>query len=213
MLFNDAGNEFSAAGHWNWLHKWLCNKGTALAGPQKVHQQRALAPEGYFEALQFLYAASPNCVDASSHQTNPMKYDVLIVGGGPAGSMAAIQLIGSGLRVAILDRARFPRIKPCGGGISCRAYRRFANLEHVLKSVPTNLVHKLVFESPAGDAVEFSGDGPLYAMIRRLEFDNALLSHCKAGGIEVSCIFLTTPVPRAAKRRVARPLSPSCLHR
>jgi geranylgeranyl reductase family protein len=114
-----------------------------------------------------------------------MKYDVLIVGGGPAGSMAAIQLIGSGLRVAILDRAQFPRIKPCGGGISCRAYRRFSKLEHVLKSVPTNLVHKLVFESPSGDAVEFSGNGPLYAMIRRLEFDNALLNHCKAGGIEV----------------------------
>jgi geranylgeranyl reductase family protein len=114
-----------------------------------------------------------------------MKYDVLIVGGGPAGSMAAIQLMGNGLRVAILDRAQFPRIKPCGGGISCRAYRRFAKLEHVLKSVPTNLVHKLVFESPSGDAVEFSSDGPLYAMIRRLEFDNALLNHCKAGGIEV----------------------------
>jgi geranylgeranyl reductase family protein len=114
-----------------------------------------------------------------------MKYDALIVGGGPAGSMAAIQLMGSGLRVAILDRAQFPRIKPCGGGISCRAYRRFAKLEHVLKSVPTNLVHKLVFESPSGDAVEFSSDGPLYAMIRRLEFDNALLNHCKAGGIEV----------------------------
>jgi geranylgeranyl reductase family protein len=114
-----------------------------------------------------------------------MKYDVLIVGGGPAGSMAAIQLMGSGLRVAILDRAQFPRIKPCGGGISCRAYRRFAKLEHVLKSVQTNLVHSLVFESPSGDAVEFKSDGPLYAMIRRLEFDNALLSHCKAGGIEV----------------------------
>jgi geranylgeranyl reductase family protein len=114
-----------------------------------------------------------------------MKYDVLIVGGGPAGSMAAIQLMGSGLRVAILDRAQFPRIKPCGGGISCRAYKRFAKLEHVLKSVPTNLVHKLVFESPSGDAVEFSADGPLYAMIRRLEFDNALLNHCKTGGIEV----------------------------
>lgn len=114
-----------------------------------------------------------------------MKYDVLIVGGGPSGSMAGIQLIGSGLRVAILDRARFPRIKPCGGGISCRAYRRFAHLAHVMKSVPTNWVHRLVFESPSGDAVEFSSGQPLYAMIRRLEFDNALLDHCRRGGLEV----------------------------
>ncbi len=114
-----------------------------------------------------------------------MKYDVLIVGGGPAGSLAGIQLIGSGLRVCILDRAHFPRLKPCGGGISCRAYRRFRSLEPVMKSVPTNYVYKVVFESPAGDVVEFGSGEPLYAMIRRIEFDNALLNHCRQGGIEV----------------------------
>src|SRR5215472_1946035 len=114
-----------------------------------------------------------------------MHYDVLIIGGGPSGSMAGIQLIGSGLRVGILDRARFPRLKPCGGGISCRAYRRFSSIAPVMKSVPTNYVTRVVFESPAGDAVEFSTGEPLYAMIRRIEFDNALLDHCRNNGIEV----------------------------
>jgi geranylgeranyl reductase family protein len=114
-----------------------------------------------------------------------MRYDVLIVGGGPAGTVAGINLIGSGLRVAILDRARFPRIKPCGGGISCRVFDRFPYLEPALRSVPTNLVSKVVLESPSGNVIHLESDKPLYAMIRRLEFDNALLDHCKAGGIEV----------------------------
>lgn len=114
-----------------------------------------------------------------------MKYDVLIVGGGPSGATAAANLAGAGLRVAILDRGRFPRIKPCGGGISCRVYKRFPYLERAIRSVPTNLVSKVVFESPAGDVIEFGADEPLYAMIRRIEFDDALLDHCKNSGIEV----------------------------
>jgi geranylgeranyl reductase family protein len=114
-----------------------------------------------------------------------MRYDVLIVGGGPAGSTAAINLAGAGLRVAILDRARFPRLKPCGGGISCRAYRRFPYLESVVRAVPINLVNKVVLESPSGEVVHFESDEPLYAMIRRIEFDNALIEHCRESGIEI----------------------------
>ena len=99
--------------------------------------------------------------------------------------MAGINLIGSDLRVVILDRARFPRMKPCGGGISCRVYKRFKYIEPVLRSVPTNYVNRVMFESPSGAVVEFESPDPLYAMIRRLEFDNALLDACKQGGIEV----------------------------
>jgi len=44
--------------------------------------------------------------------------DVLIVGGGPAGSSCAWGLRSSGLRVVVLDKARFPRNKVCGGWIT-----------------------------------------------------------------------------------------------
>ena len=44
--------------------------------------------------------------------------DVLIVGGGPAGSSCAWGLRSSGLRVVILDKAKFPRNKVCGGWIT-----------------------------------------------------------------------------------------------
>jgi flavin-dependent dehydrogenase len=43
--------------------------------------------------------------------------DVLIVGGGPAGSSCAWGLAPSGLRVVVLDRKAFPRDKTCAGWV------------------------------------------------------------------------------------------------
>ena len=51
------------------------------------------------------------------------RFDALVVGAGPAGSLAAFHLARGGARVLLADRARFPREKPCGGGITVRAER------------------------------------------------------------------------------------------
>jgi geranylgeranyl reductase family protein len=53
-----------------------------------------------------------------------VKVDVLVVGAGPAGSATAIHLARGGARVLLADKARFPRDKPCGGGLTGRALRR-----------------------------------------------------------------------------------------
>ena len=45
-------------------------------------------------------------------------YDVLIVGGGPAGSTCAWKLKDSGLNVLLIDKASFPRDKTCAGWIT-----------------------------------------------------------------------------------------------
>ena len=45
------------------------------------------------------------------------KYDIIIVGGGGAGAASAIALAPDGYRILLLDRAVFPRDKPCGEGI------------------------------------------------------------------------------------------------
>ena len=50
-----------------------------------------------------------------------MMYDVIIAGAGPAGSTTAREAASSGLSVLMLDRAEFPRDKPCGGGVNVRA--------------------------------------------------------------------------------------------
>src|SRR5215213_10820621 len=48
-------------------------------------------------------------------------YDVIVAGGGPGGSTAAREAAAAGARVLLLDRAAFPREKPCGGGVNVRA--------------------------------------------------------------------------------------------
>lgn len=47
--------------------------------------------------------------------------EVIIVGGGPSGSIAAAQLADKGLDVLILEKDYFPRYKPCAGGVTARA--------------------------------------------------------------------------------------------
>ncbi len=49
------------------------------------------------------------------------KFDAIVVGAGPAGSTAARELASAGAKVLLLDRHKFPRDKPCGGGITFRA--------------------------------------------------------------------------------------------
>ena len=49
-----------------------------------------------------------------------MRYDVIVVGAGPAGSTVARELAARGVSVVMLDKAVFPRDKPCGGLVSTR---------------------------------------------------------------------------------------------
>jgi len=113
------------------------------------------------------------------------RYDVIIVGGGPAGATAGIQLGGRGLRVALLDRAEFPRLKPCGGGIAWRAVARLPHLRAVLTAVGGHEVRRAELVSPSGIRAFCELDEPLYVMVRRIEFDAALIDLCRQKGVEV----------------------------
>ena len=48
-------------------------------------------------------------------------YDLVIAGGGPSGAAAAWQAAQTGANVIVLDKAVFPRDKPCGDGLTARA--------------------------------------------------------------------------------------------
>jgi flavin-dependent dehydrogenase len=61
-------------------------------------------------------------------------FDVVVVGCGAAGSTAAHSLARGGARVLAIDRAAFPRDKPCGGGLTWRALKRFPEVEAALRA-------------------------------------------------------------------------------
>ncbi|HUO60754.1 MAG TPA: NAD(P)/FAD-dependent oxidoreductase [Candidatus Acidoferrales bacterium] len=113
-----------------------------------------------------------------------MIFDVAIVGAGPSGSVAAINLARAGVRVLLLDKAVFPRVKPCGGGISTRTFKHFTYLADVFKTVPTRWITRVVFASPDGNQVEICDKNPYYAMVRRIEFDAALVAEARRLGAE-----------------------------
>src|SRR5690349_3636197 len=54
--------------------------------------------------------------------------EVLVVGGGPAGSSVAFALAKAGVDVLLVDRARFPRPKPCAEYLSPEASRILADM-------------------------------------------------------------------------------------
>lgn len=110
---------------------------------------------------------------------------ITVLGAGPAGATAARQLAIAGVRVRLLDRSTFPRNKPCGGGISFRAIRRFPYLESALHAIPTHAVSRLYLEGPGGESTVIESDSPAALMVRRVEFDQLLVSLAVRAGAEL----------------------------
>jgi len=116
-------------------------------------------------------------------------YDLLVVGGGPAGSAAAWRAASAGAKVLVVDKAAFPRDKPCGDGLTPRAVRsiELLGLENELKRF--NRVDRLRVHG-AGRTLEFdwpASDGfPRHGyVIARTDLDDLLLRHAQAAGAEV----------------------------
>jgi geranylgeranyl reductase family protein len=108
--------------------------------------------------------------------------DVLVVGAGPAGSATALHLARGGARVLLADRARFPRDKPCGGGITGRALRHApCSVEPVVEDT----VH--TFELRLGYAHRFErhSERPLILMTQRRRLDAHLAEQAAAAGAEL----------------------------
>jgi geranylgeranyl reductase family protein len=111
-----------------------------------------------------------------------MPYDVAILGGGPAGSTAAYRLATAGARVLLLDKATFPRDKPCGGGVTGRAARL---LPFSIEPVVEDAVDRLECGLRYRRRFTRHARAPLAYMTQRRRLDHFLLQKAAEAGAEV----------------------------
>ncbi len=109
-------------------------------------------------------------------------HDVAVIGAGPAGSTAAYRLARAGARVLLVDKARFPRDKPCGGGVTLRAARL---LPFSIDPVVEDVVDRVECGLDFGPRFERRAHAPLAYMTQRKRLDHFLLEQAADAGADV----------------------------
>jgi flavin-dependent dehydrogenase len=104
-------------------------------------------------------------------------FDVIVVGGGPAGSVCATLLARAGARVTLIERQVRPGEKVCGEYVSPRGVEllREHGLDDVVRRRPHRELHGMLLVSPSGIEVptRFPADRAAGLSIARAELDAA----------------------------------------
>ncbi|UCG14670.1 MAG: NAD(P)/FAD-dependent oxidoreductase [Deltaproteobacteria bacterium] len=124
-----------------------------------------------------------------------LRTDVLVVGAGPAGGMAALELASKGVRVLLVDRYPFPREKTCGDGLLEDSLKILT--EAGLGAAVRERAHSIGcirFCAPNGSECVVEGD---ICTLRRSELDAIIVEHaCRRGGQFHDGIQITGPLLR-----------------
>jgi geranylgeranyl reductase family protein len=108
--------------------------------------------------------------------------DVIVVGGGPAGSSAAYMLAKQGLDVLVLEKQKMPRYKTCGGGVNVRAAR---HIPFSIEPVVERVIYKYRFTYQGEKPFEKISHEPLTYMTQRMRLDQFLLEQAQDQGAHI----------------------------
>ncbi|HET7274894.1 MAG TPA: NAD(P)/FAD-dependent oxidoreductase [Longimicrobiaceae bacterium] len=129
-------------------------------------------------------------------------WDAIVVGGGPAGSAMAARLARLSHRVLLLDRAEFPRDKPCGECLSPGAVRQLAELGVLDKVRAAGAVSLSGWKIVPARAHSFIGEftaGEEGFALPRSTLDSILLESARTAGVEVRTGERVTDLVRAGR--------------
>jgi geranylgeranyl reductase family protein len=108
--------------------------------------------------------------------------DVIVVGAGPAGSMAAYTLASQGIQVTILEKTRVPGYKVCGGGLTHKILRE---IPFDLTQVIETTIHSFRFSHKYGNVFTKDSPEPLMYCTMRTRLDEFLLQKALDAGAKV----------------------------
>ncbi len=112
-----------------------------------------------------------------------MHYDVIIVGAGPAGTVAAFECNSRGLSTLLLEKHSLPRDKPCGGAVMYHGLRLLNG--ELPKSVVERCIYGLRFIFPGNNQAEFISDKMIGVTVFRSRFDEYLARRAERSGVEL----------------------------
>ena len=107
-------------------------------------------------------------------------YDALIIGAGPAGSLAAERLAGAGARVALFDGRPPNEPKACGGGVTSKALRAWPFLAEAVG----RMIDEVELYSPSGQGIRLRLAEP-FAIYSRRALDSYLRARARKAGAEI----------------------------
>lgn len=109
-------------------------------------------------------------------------FDLVIIGAGPAGAAAAVTGRRAGLTVALIDKARFPRAKLCGGLVTGRCARHLHKVFDMRPHAPLlETRRRFEFHMDGQQLADIQNAPPLY-LTRRWNFDHLLFSKALSSG-------------------------------
>ncbi|MEE8620583.1 MAG: NAD(P)/FAD-dependent oxidoreductase [Syntrophobacteria bacterium] len=122
-----------------------------------------------------------------------MQTDVLVVGAGPAGCLAAVELARQGIDVLVVERSPFPREKVCGDALleDSLEVLESVGLDEAVKE-RAHPIHSIIFVAPNGTECELEGNS---FTLPRKELDALLLEEaCSRGANFVGGITVSEPL-------------------